>query len=194
MTAATAKPNAAARILSAAFELFYRSGIRAVGVEQIVTHAGVTKPSLYRAYPSKDELAACYLREYGDMFWARFNEARAAHPGDPRAQVLTYLRGVGGRAAASGYRGCGVSNAAVEYPEADHPVRVVSEAHKRELRALLHEMAAGMGATDPQALGDGLLLMMEGVFISGQIFGEDGPAARAAENAERLIDAWTAKP
>jgi AcrR family transcriptional regulator len=185
-----AKPSAAARIRQTAAELFYRAGIRAVGVDEIVNRAGVTKPSLYRAFSSKDELAATYLRDYGDQFWGRFNAAREAHPGDPRAQILAYLTGLGQRATSRGYRGCGLSNAAVEYPEPDHPVRRVSEAHKRDLRALLRQMAEEMGATDPAALADGLLLLIEGTFTSGQVFGEGGPAATVAANAERLIDAW----
>ena len=53
--------------------------------------AGVTKPSLYRSFPSKDELAASYLSEYELEFWARFDEAVAAHPGDPRAQIVAFL-------------------------------------------------------------------------------------------------------
>lgn len=186
----TAKPSAAARIRQTAAELFYRAGIRAVGVDEIVHRAGVTKPSLYRAFSSKDELAATYLRDYCDIFWGRFDAARAAHPNDPRAQILAFLRGAGERATQDGYRGCGLTNAAIEYPEPGHPARVVSEAHKQQLRATLREMAAAMGATDPAALGDGLLLLIEGVFVSGQIFGQGGPAGAAAANAEKLIDAW----
>jgi AcrR family transcriptional regulator len=189
MTAA-AKPTAAARIRQTAAELFYRAGIRAVGVDEIVTRAGVTKPSLYRAFSSKDELAATYLRDYCDIFWGRFEAAKAAHPGDPRAQILAFLHGAGERAMLDGYRGCGLTNAAVEYPEPGHPARVVSEAHKQQLRATLRDMAAAMGATDPAALGDGLLLLIEGVYVSGQIFGDGGPAASVAENADRLISAW----
>ena len=62
--AASATPRAADRIRQTARDLFYREGIRAVGVDEIVTRAGVTKPSLYRSFPSKDELAAAYLRDY----------------------------------------------------------------------------------------------------------------------------------
>jgi AcrR family transcriptional regulator len=188
MTAA--KPTAADRIRKTALELFYRQGIRAVGVDEIVTRAGVTKPSLYRAFSSKDELAACYLRDYCQVFWDRFDAAEAAHPSDPRAQILHFLRGAGERAQQGLYRGCGLSNAAVEYPEPGHPTRLVSEAHKQELRSRLRQMAAAMGATDPAALGDGLLLLIEGVYMSGQIFGPGGPAASVAENADRLISAW----
>ncbi|MGE6918564.1 TetR/AcrR family transcriptional regulator [Achromobacter kerstersii] len=186
-----AKPLLAAdRIRKTAREMFYRDGIRAVGVDAIVNQAGVTKPSLYRSFSSKDELAATYLRDYDAEFWARFDGACAAHPGDPRAQLLEYLSGLSQRAVQNGYRGCGLTNAAVEYPEAGHPARAVAVEHKLELRRRLNEMAAGMGAADPQALADGLLLLIEGAFVSSQLFGEGGPAGRVAEMADKLIQAY----
>ncbi len=185
-----AKPLPAAdRIRKTAREMFYRDGIRAVGVDAIVTQAGVTKPSLYRSFSSKDELAATYLRDYDAEFWARFDAACAAHPGDPRAQLLEYLRGMAARAVQNGYRGCGLTNAAVEYPDSDHPARAVAVAHKQELRRRLNAMTAGMGASDPEALADGLLLLIEGAFVSSQLFGQGGPAGRVAEMADKLIQA-----
>ncbi|SIT29432.1 TetR/AcrR family transcriptional regulator [Achromobacter sp. MFA1 R4] len=185
-----AKPLPAAdRIRKTAREMFYRDGIRAVGVDAIVTQAGVTKPSLYRSFSSKDELAATYLRDYDAEFWARFDAACAAHPGDPRAQLLEYLRGMAARAVQNGYRGCGLTNAAVEYPDSDHPARAVAVAHKQELRRRLNAMTAGMGASDPEALADGLLLLIEGAFVSSQLFGQGGPAGRVAEMAHKLIQA-----
>ena len=182
-------PRAADRILDTAPRLFYLEGIRAIGVDEIVRQAGVTKPSLYRSFASKDELAASYLKVYDREFWERFDEAVAAHPGDPRRQIFAFLSRVGERAVMDGYRGCGMTNAAVEYPEPNHPARVVSEDNKRELRRRLRAMAAEMGAADPDTLGDGLLLLIEGAYISGQLFGPGGPAASVAENADRLIGA-----
>lgn len=177
------------RIRKTARELFYREGIRAVGVDEIVTRAGVTKPSLYRSFSSKDELAAAYLRDYDGEFWARFEQSASKHPGDPKAQILDYIRGLGQRAQRPDYRGCGLSNAALEYPAPDHPARRVSEDHKKRLRARLVEMTKGMGAKRPQALADGLLLLIEGIFVTGQLFGDRGPAMHAAEIAETMIDA-----
>src|SRR5215470_1611969 len=110
-SAQTAEPKLAAdRIRKTARELFYREGIRAVGVDEIVSRAGVTKPSLYRSFSSKDELAAAYLRDYDGEFWARFEHAAAKHPGDPKAQILDYIGGLGRRAQRDDYRGCGLSN------------------------------------------------------------------------------------
>jgi AcrR family transcriptional regulator len=182
-------PRAAERILDVASNLFYKEGIRAVGVDEIVRQAGVTKPSLYRSFSSKDELAASYLRGYDKSFWQRFDTSVAAHPGNPRAQIVDFLTGVGQRAVKPNYRGCGMTNAAVEYPEAGHPARVVSEENKRQLRRRLREMAAVMGTADPDTLGDGLLLLIEGAYISAQLFGPGGPAASVAVNADRLIEA-----
>lgn len=182
-------PKAAKKILDVAYDLFYRRGIRAIGVDEIVKRAGVTKPSLYRSFPSKDELAASYLRQYDREYWERFDEAVAAHPGDPRAQLSAFLTRVGKRTQRPDYRGCGMTNAAVEYPEHGHPARVVSEANKQELRRRLRAMAVAMGAEDADTLGDGLLLLIEGAYISGQLFGLGGPAASVARNADLLIEA-----
>ncbi|AZO10726.1 TetR/AcrR family transcriptional regulator [Mesorhizobium sp. M3A.F.Ca.ET.080.04.2.1] len=182
-------PKAADKILGVARDLFYREGIRAIGVDEIVKRAGVTKPSLYRSFPSKDQLAASYLRQYDREFWQRFDEAVEAHPGDPRAQIGAFLTRVGKRTQRPDYRGCGMTNAAVEYPEHGHPARVVSEANKQGLRRRLRAMAAAMGAADPDTLGDGLLLLIEGAYISGQLFGLGGPAASVARNADLLVEA-----
>src|SRR5277367_1327253 len=90
---AAAPPNklAAERIRESARDLFYRQGIRAVGVDEIVTVAGVTKPSLYRSFPSKDELVADYLRHMGEEGLARFDAAIAMNPDDPRGQFRVWL-------------------------------------------------------------------------------------------------------
>ncbi len=185
------RPRAAERILASARQLFYQQGIRAVGVDEIVSRAGVTKPSLYRSYASKDELAASYLRAYEIEFWEKFNRAMAGTAGDPRQRLLDYLAGLAHRAVAPDYRGCGLSNAAVEYPEPDHPARHVGERHKHELRQRLREIAAQIGARDPELLGDGLMLLIEGSFLSGQMFHGQGPSANVTRAATLLIDAAT---
>jgi len=187
--AKAAAPRAAERIRASARELFYREGIRAIGVDEIVNRAGVTKPSLYRAFASKDELAAAYLLDYDAAFWELFEAGAAEHADDPRAQLLVYLDGLSQRATKAGYRGCGLANAAIEYPERSHPARKVAEANKRALRERLVAMAKQMGARDAQSLGDGLLLLIEGAFASGQLFGKGGPPRSLVANAERLIDA-----
>ncbi|ANN66409.1 TetR/AcrR family transcriptional regulator [Bordetella bronchialis] len=186
--------RAAERIRRTARELFYRDGIRAVGVDEIVTRAGATKPTLYRSFGSKDELAASYLKDYDAAFFQRFDDAIRPHAGDPRAQLVAYFRHVAQRVSIPGYRGCALTNAVVEYPgETDvHPGRAIAEANKRVLRARLRELAAAAGAANADTLGDALLLLLEGCFVSAQIFSGDpeGPARSVADAAEKLIAAY----
>lgn len=182
-------PRAIDRIRAVADEMFYREGIRAIGVDEIVNRAGVTKPSLYRSFASKDELAAAYLKDYDEHFCRKFDEAGIGREHDPRGHLFAYLEGLARRATKAGYRGCGLTNAAVEYPQAGHPARQVAEASKRAFRARLAALAMAMGADDPQALGDGLLLLIEGTYASGQLFGKDGPAKSLVANARQLVDA-----
>jgi AcrR family transcriptional regulator len=186
-------PRAAERIRASARELFYREGIRAVGVDEIVNRAGVTKPSLYRAFPSKDDLAAAYLFDYDREFWPRFEKPGGKNQPDARAQVLAYIRELANRAVKDGYRGCGLSNAAVEYPGHTHPARLVAETHKKALRQRLRELGAEMGARDPRMLGDALMLLIEGVYVTGQQ-SASGPAQSALAAATALIDASVTKP
>ena len=184
------EPPARERILASARRLFYERGIRAVGVEAIVCEARVTKMSLYRHFASKDELVAACLGEREAAFWAWFDGKLAEHPGDPRAQLLALFRGLAKRTTAPDFRGCPMTNAAIEFPEADHPGRRVAETHKRELRQRLRELAAAGGAADPEILADGLLLLFEGAYASSQTFGPGGPARSAALVAERLLDTF----
>src|SRR3954463_6645031 len=79
------------RILAASGDLFYRLGIRAVGVEAIAEAAGTNKMTLYRHFTSKDELVAEYLRRLAAKAGKFWDELAAGHPGDPRAQLRVWL-------------------------------------------------------------------------------------------------------
>jgi AcrR family transcriptional regulator len=185
-----APKRAAERIRESARDLFYRQGIRAVGVDEIVNHAGVTKPSLYRSFPSKDELAADYLRHMGEEGLARLDAVLSASANDPRGQFRLWLIDLKARATQRSYRGCGTTNAVVEYPDRKHPARKVAADVKGRLRKRLIALARAMGARKPDRLGDGLLLLLEGVYASGQLFGPGGPARVIVEAADALIDSY----
>src|SRR3977135_1300457 len=89
------------RLLAAAAELFYRHGIKSVGVEAIAEAAATNKMTLYRHFASKDELVSEYLRiaaREADNCWARLEQA---HPGDALAQLRTFIRDIAGDADAT---------------------------------------------------------------------------------------------
>jgi AcrR family transcriptional regulator len=181
-------------ILEVACEQFHRQGIRAVGVDEVVTRAGFTKPSLYRAFGSKEGLISAYLRVQETALWRSLDEAAALHPLDARAQVMAWLGAIAVEAARPGARGCALSNAAVEFPEPGHPARAAAEAAKAGLRLRLRDLARRAGADYPERSGDSLMLLAEGAMLSGQLFGEDGPAQALVQAAEALIGAGAPEP
>ena len=186
----TAPLRAADKIRQTARELFYRDGIRAVGVDEIVTRAGVTKPSLYRTYRSKDELTVAVLLESTETFWGYFDEAILAHPGDPRAQLLAFFAALAERTVENDYRGCPLSNAAVEYPQRGHIARAAAQDHKGEVRQRLRDKARELGVFNSDGLGDALLLLLEGAYLTTQLFDTGRPSAEVGRAAEALIDAY----
>jgi len=180
--------RAAERVLKSARALFYAHGIRAVGVEEIVQDAHVTKPSLYRAFASKDGLTTAYLAAYTAEFRARIGQIAERFPGDPRGVLLAYFDDLGRRASGPDYRGCALSNALIEYPEVAHPVREAALRLKAEMHAWLLEQARALDARDPLWLADCLAVLMEGAYGAGQTYPEPGPAARIGALARLLVD------
>lgn len=177
------------RLLDVAGELFYRRGIRSVGIDEIIASAGVAKMSLYRNFLSKDELVAAYLARRNEQYWRWWDRVVARHKGAPRAQLRALFAATRKKAAQPGWRGCPFTNAATEFPEPDHPARRVAEANKRLLRQRLGDLARDAGARDPASLADQLTLLFEGTYSSAQSFGRDGPAAAVTRAAEAIIAA-----
>jgi len=177
------------RILQVARELFYRDGIRAVGVEAIAAAAGTNKMTLYRHFASKDELVAAYLKELASQGEALWDEAKVRHPGNAEAQLRYLLRRVSQFADECSGRGCALANAAVELPERAHPARKVIEAHKNRTRERLVALCRGAGYLHPESLADELFLLVEGARVSLQSIGRAGPGARLYALAESLLDA-----
>jgi AcrR family transcriptional regulator len=182
------------RIFDVAKQLFYREGIRAVGVETIVAAAGATKMSLYRTFASKDDLVVAYQKDRDALYWAWWDKIVAEHDGDPRAQLRALFEAVATKIRRPGFRGCPFTNAAVEFPEPDHPCRAVAAANKQEQRRRLHKLAEAVGVTDPQALGDQLFLLIEGAYVSEQLLGTTQATNSLPDAADRLIAAHTGKP
>ncbi len=188
-TAKTTERPARERIFAAAKDLFYRRGIRAVGVETIVAEAGATKMSLYRSYPSKDDLVVAYLEERDALYWTWWDDVGARHPNAPRDQLRTLLGDIAARVNRPGSRGCPFTNAATEFPEPDHPGRKIAERNKQELRRRLTEIAAALDARNPNKLGDQLFLAIEGTYATANLMGPGGPIDSLVDTGEALVDA-----
>jgi AcrR family transcriptional regulator len=190
LDAPTVPPRA--RILAAARDLFYRHGIHAVGVDAIAEAGGTNKMTLYRHFKSKDELIAECLRESGKAIDAGWAEIERAHTGDPRGQLLDWLRFITEFKLGQAERGCAFANAAVELPDPNHPARRVVEQRKNTYREKCADLCRKAGLRDPELLSDELFLLAEGARISIQSLGPKGPVARLMEMYEAMVAAHAA--
>jgi AcrR family transcriptional regulator len=159
--------SARERILATASELFYREGIRAIGVDTVVERSRVSKTSLYRLFESKDALIAAFAGEQDRLFWAWWDRIEEEHPDDPRALLEALLSGIAKRIARPGYRGCPFLNLATEFPDDNHPGRVVARNNKEEMRARLATIVAKLGAVDPNRTASQMALIVNGAYVTG---------------------------
>jgi AcrR family transcriptional regulator len=175
------------RILNAARDLFYNRGIRCVTVDEIAAAAQTNKMTLYRHFESKDRLVAEYLKSLNAYAVARDEAARSAHPNDPYQQLLALIERIGDDLCAKALRGCPMANAAVEFPEKDHPAREVIEDSKKEQCDRLVGLCRAAGFKEPEQLAEELFLLFEGACVNVQSQGRCGPGSRFKDMATALI-------
>jgi len=177
-------------LFQTAARLFYQHGYRAVGVDTIAAESGIGKMTLYRHYPSKDDLIVAYIQDSNKVFWNNFEQITKEAP-TPREKLLAFFEALQDYVATPACYGCPFLNVATEYPEADYPGHQVAIEHKLSVRARFNQLAEEAGARQPEALANALFLLMDGAYMAARMFGSspNSPAANLAEAARQVIDA-----
>lgn len=173
------------RIMQAADRLFYRKGIRAVGVDTVAAEAGISKRSLYDTFPSKDALVAAYLRQ------------RIQPPGasdqPPATQVLGLFDQLHARFASGDFRGCPFVNAVTELADDCESARPIAAGFKAERRRHIANLLTQAGAAEPDVLASQIALLFEGAIATMLVQQDPAVAIEAREAAAILMRANTRK-
>lgn len=180
------RQSARQKILDVASDLFYNEGIRAVGVDKIVEVSGVSKGTLYRHFPSKDDLIIAYLEEKEDLTWKQFHDAISEHEGSPLEQLFALFEAIQRSLTEPGNRGCVFLNAHAEF-SSQHPIQHLVQKHTQTLRLLLHRLTQEAGASD-STLADQLLLLINGAFSTAPIVGAESTGEQLKNVTAYLID------
>lgn len=155
------------RILRTAHDLFYREGIRATGVDRIIREAGVTKVTLYRHFPSKNDLIAAYLEDRHARWMAWFTDALARQPGEPNFPLAPLSGALRAWLASEGYRGCAFINGVVEFDGEMPAVADISRRHKQDMVRVI----AGLLPPAAQGIADAAGLAVDGAIVRAQMEG-----------------------
>ena len=186
---AVLEPKAAARerILDTAYELFSRRGIRDVGVDEVIERAGVAKATLYRHFPSKDDLAIAFLERREERWTLAWVEAEAKRLGStPEDQLLAIFGLFDEWFHRDDFEACSFINVLLEMGPA-HRVGQASVRHLASIRSVVARLAEEAALRDPESFAHSWHILMKGSIVSAAE-GDTEAAQRARLMARLLID------
>jgi len=186
-----AKPRVRDRIFDTACDLFYRQGIRSVGVDTIASEAGTNKMSFYRAFASKDDLISEYLQKEADEFFEWWDNTVAPHEGNPRRQIEALFEAQVDKILNQDCHGCAFMNAAVELRDTDHAALKIVHTNKAEHLRRMRKLARDAGARTPDQLADALALIASGNMMTRVSYAHDQwPGAQSVKIVKRLLQVY----
>ncbi|KOX28660.1 TetR family transcriptional regulator [Streptomyces sp. NRRL F-4707] len=180
------------RLLVTAARRFYADGVTATGIDTIVAEAGVAKTSLYNNFHSKAELVRAYLDARHEEWFATYR-TRLEETVGPREAVLAVFDTYADHAEAAqatGFRGCGLLNAAAELPVGDIGRDVVRR-HKETVEELIGFHLGQLLPSRPGEAGvlaEHLSFLLEGAMARAGLEGDGSRLARARTLAAALLD------
>ncbi|BDB43279.1 MULTISPECIES: TetR/AcrR family transcriptional regulator [Mycobacterium] len=176
------------RILGAAYELFSRRGIRAVGTDEVIERAGVAKATLYRHFATKNALVLAVLERREQLWTHGLVEEQSALRGSTAEDQLLAIFDVlhDWFQNRDGYEGCSFINVLLELGP-DHPAGQASVAHIDNVRAIVRERAAAAGLRDLEDFAWSWQILMKGAIILAAV-GDAQAARRAQAMASDLIE------
>jgi AcrR family transcriptional regulator len=178
---------ASERILDTAYELFSCRGIRAVGVNEVIERSGVAKATLYRHYPSKDDLVVAFLERREQLWTLDWVEAEAKRRGStPEEQLLAIFDAFDEWFRRDDFEACAFINVLLEVGP-DHPAGKASIQHLENIRAVVRRLAEEAGLTDTDSFARSWHILMKGSIVSAAE-GDREAAKRASTIARLLID------
>ncbi|MGY3591396.1 AcrR family transcriptional regulator [Bradyrhizobium sp. USDA 4341] len=166
------------RILETVDSLFYREGIRAVGMDKITEETGISKRTLYNYFPSKDHLITAYLARR--LIPISISEKPAEE------QILESFVQLERSLADEESQGCPFVNAVVELKDPDHAANELALAFKNQRRNWLLELLGRLQIAHPERLATQLMLLIDGA-IAATVIRRDPTVARAAWDAARVL-------
>lgn len=188
---ARTKTNAREKILSVADNLFYQQGIRAVGVDTIIAKSKVAKTTLYKYFPSKDDLVVAYLESRNQLFWKLLEERLEQYSDNPRQQLLEIFVWIDTLLDCDDSYGCPFLIVASEFPELDYPGHQVAIAHKQKMRPRIEELIKLVRIKKAEELSAALLMLIDGAFAERRLFGRNSNGISLKKAATMMLESYS---
>jgi AcrR family transcriptional regulator len=161
--------EARTRLLNTATRIFYAEGIHSVGIDRIVAEAQVTRATLYRHFPSKEDLVLAYLKQADQGIRGQVAAAVASSP-SPTEQVRAVATSITDGIQSAGFRGCAFLNAAAEYSDPAHPIHQAVLAHRQWFLTTVTDLLAHTSDKPADAAGRHFIMLRDGAMAAGCLF------------------------
>jgi AcrR family transcriptional regulator len=176
------------RILDNAYDLFSRRGIRAVGIEEVISRSAVAKATLYRHFPSKDDLVLAFLQQREQIWTRQIVEAGARERGATAEERLLAIFDVfHDWFQREDYEGCSFVKVLLETADRKNPVGAASVHYLENIRTIVRELAEEAELRDPEAFALSFHILMKGAIVQAAE-GDREAAHRAKAMAQLLLD------
>lgn len=176
-------------LVRTAWNLFYRNGYHAVGIDAVLADAGVAKMTLYNHFDSKEDLIVAALEATAKELDGQLLAAVQAAGTDPLARLRAVFGWLEVWVREPGFSGCAYMKAAGEYGASADKPRLVAVEVKERLRIQLAALTTEAGLLEPERLARQLMLLIDGAVMHAHLHKRPDYAVEAREAAEALIAA-----
>lgn len=177
-------------IVEAAYKLFKSNGFYATGVDLIMREAGVSKRTMYRYFPTKNELIVAVLAYYRTCYQRHIDELLDDETQGPREKIKVIFDDAATWFGDINFHGCLAVNAMSEFAGKDKAVEEACLQFKQWERSVIEQLCISLGARDPSILAYKLFVLLEGM-SSIALIDKSEASINITPVAEQLIDAHT---
>ncbi len=185
----TKKPGVKERIIEAASELFYFKGYNQTGINQIIEEAQVAKASMYQHFRSKEDIAVAYLKKR-HLSWMSDLITFVSPQKTNKEKLLAAFDYLEHWLEQVDFRGCGFQNIVCDLPEDQQKIKDQVLLHKNEVKDLVYNLLKEedlYANNKAEALGNELLVLLEGSIILSQIQKNKWPIIAGKNAAKHLL-------
>lgn len=175
-------------LVATAARLFCRNGFHATGIDRVLDEAGVAKMTLYKHFPSKDDLIVASLGAVADESRAAVDAAIDAAGRSPRRRLVGLVDWYAGQASSARFEGCPFHRATAEFSDPSHPIHGAAREQKLWLRGVLEGLARGAGLRRPAQVAEQLLVVIEGLLAAAAAGALDDAPRTARALARAVVD------
>lgn len=177
------------RLIASGIELFYRHGFHAVGIDQVMENAGVSKSTFYKHFECKDDFVIACIEtrdEWESQAWTR--AAQKLGGDDPRDQLVAFFEVLDRWFNDDDFHGCLFINTASEFSDRRDPIHKAAARHKRKNRDHFRDLARSAGAADPESFADEFAILLDGTIVLRHVYDRDDAARVVRPAVMSLIE------